>query len=54
MYIRTAHQPEREIVALVAATDGSTAFLLMPSDFWEQPDVAPLVSAVCAIGNAVH
>ena len=43
MYLRTAHQPEREIVALVAATDGSTAFLLLPSEFWALPDVAPLV-----------
>lgn len=43
VYLRTAHQPDREIAALVAATDASTAFLLMPPDFWLLPDVAPLV-----------
>lgn len=43
VFLRTAHQPEREITALVAATDGSTAFLLMPRTFWLAPDVAPLV-----------
>lgn len=43
VFIRTAHQPEREIAALVAAADGSTAFLLLPRRFWALPDVAPLV-----------
>lgn len=46
MYLRTAHQPEREIAALLAATDGSTAFLLLPAEFWALPDVAPLVRVV--------
>lgn len=46
-YLRTAHQPEREIAALVAATDGSTAFLLMPPEFWDASDVAPLVRGRC-------
>lgn len=41
--MRTAHQPDREIAALVAATDGSTVFLLLPPAFWALPDVAPLV-----------
>lgn len=47
VFLRTAHQPEREIAALVAATDGSTAFLLPPRGFWALPDVAPLVCVEC-------
>lgn len=43
VYLRTAHQPQREIVALVAATEGSSCFLLMPLQFWQLCDVAPLV-----------
>ncbi|PRW57862.1 helicase MOV-10 [Chlorella sorokiniana] len=53
VYIRTAHQPAREIVALVAATDGSTAFLLLPAEFWEQPDVAPLIPHLAAASSAL-
>ena len=45
VYLRTAHQLEREVACLVAATDGSTCFLLMPKPFWKLPDVAPLVRA---------
>ncbi|KAI7838701.1 hypothetical protein COHA_007499 [Chlorella ohadii] len=53
VFIRTAHQPEREIAALVAATDGSTAFLLLPAEFWKEPDVAPLVPSLAAATAAL-
>ncbi|EFN55641.1 hypothetical protein CHLNCDRAFT_133825 [Chlorella variabilis] len=43
VYLRTAHYPQREIACLVAATEGSTCFLLLPAAFWALPDVAPLV-----------
>lgn len=43
VHLRTAHQREREVVALVAATEGSSCFLLLPELFWALPDVAPLV-----------
>jgi hypothetical protein len=43
VYLRSAHQLDREICCLVAATEGSTCFLLLPTTFWVLPDVAPLV-----------
>jgi hypothetical protein len=43
VYLRSAHQLDREICCLVAATEGSTCFLLLPATFWVLPDVAPLV-----------
>ncbi len=38
----------------MAATDGSTAFLLLPAEFWKQPDVAPLVSGCCCCCCCCH
>lgn len=43
VHLRLAQLPQREVPTLVAATDGSTAFLLLAPGFWTMPEVQPLV-----------
>ncbi|KAL4423314.1 hypothetical protein ABPG77_006109 [Micractinium sp. CCAP 211/92] len=43
VHLRLAQLPQREVPTLVAATDGSTAFLLLAPGFWIMPEVQPLL-----------